>query len=461
MTVGSELEGQLLAALCQAHNAPAPGARSLPVLTGLYPGGRFSVPQDNVILAAAQILSDGGRVYLYGNGVFLEAEAPDGTGLTLKPLTTGAGVEAGAEDLLANLFRCQDARGEFPVPRWFAEVLLRCDLLAPRLPRVAHHARRPVFDADFVLRGPGWHPGPGILVHGPGVEPAPAHEFDLEVPAVERLPQRLRTLLGGFCFRGDADVANAVAMLLTGLLANRFVRETKPVFLIDGNQPGLGKTLLARVAAVVLDGAETKVVRFTPDEEELQKTLCAALREGGSVLLIDNAKVVGGGAVSSPTVESATTAPEISLRILGTSSLYSRPNDVLWMVTMNDTRTSPDLVSRGVAIQMYFEGDPRNRTFACPDPVRYAREHRLAILGELAGMVVRWNQAGRPDGLRPHRCREWGTVVGGILELAGLPEFLGNADEAAASFDVALEELAALAEAVIEHGLDPDTDDEE
>src|SRR5438477_11689421 len=41
---------------------------------------------------------------------------------------------------------------------------------------------------------------------------------------------------------------------------------------------------------------------------------------------------------------------------LRTSQNYTRPNDILWFVTMNDTKTSPDLVSRSVPIQFYFEG---------------------------------------------------------------------------------------------------------
>lgn len=43
-------------------------------------------------------------------------------------------------------------------------------------------------------------------------------------------------------------------------------------------------------------------------------------------------------------------------------------------------------------------------------------------------------------------------LVGGILKVAGLPEFLGNASEAAASFNDRLVDLAALAEAVVAQG---------
>ena len=65
-------------------------------------------------------------------------------------------------------------------------------------------------------------------------------------------------------------------------------------------------------------------------------------------------------------------------------------------------------------------------------------------------MVVRWNQQGRPPGQHPHRLRHWVEVVGGVLEVAGLPEFLANAPVAAATFNSELDSLAALVEAILE-----------
>src|SRR5205823_11836795 len=128
-------------------------------------------------------------------------------------------------------------------------------------------------------------------------------------------------------------LANALALLLTALLVGRYVRVGKPVALIDGNQPGLGKTLLARVVGVLMDGHDPTLMRYTADEEELQKRIGAQLRTGrGSVLVLDNAKVVGGAAISSPTLESLTAAPEVALRVLGKSELISRPNDMVWVL---------------------------------------------------------------------------------------------------------------------------------
>lgn len=452
-TIGDELEEQLHEALRAADRSPLPGARSLPVLYGLTPSGLFTQPQENVLLKAVNIMEECGRVFVYGTTVVLELGHLDQTGLRLAPLRSGSAVEVGAEDLLANIFLCQQEENQFAIPKWFGDLLLRCELLTARLPRIRHHASRPVFDDDFVLRGPGWHADSGILVHGPEIEPVLDPVPAVTGPAIERLPEHLRMLLEGFCFRSDADLANTVGLLLTGLLMNHFIEPGKPVGLFDGNQPGLGKTLLARVLGVVLDDVDPELIHFTHDDEELQKRICATLRGSRqSVLLIDNAKVRSGSVVSSPVIEANSMAPEISLRILGKSENYTRPNNVLWAVTMNNTRTSPDLVSRSLPIQLAYEGRPEDRTFEDPDPIAFARAHRLALLGELSGMVVRWNQQGRPPGPRGHRLHEWAAVIGGILATAGLSEFLANVGDAAASFNSELDELAALAEAVIELG---------
>jgi hypothetical protein len=370
-------------------------------------------------------------------------------GLHLAPLRTGSLVETGAEDLLANVLLSQTDDNQFPIRKWFACLLLRSELLLPRIPRIRHYATRPVFDGNFVLRGPGWHPDVGVLVHGSDIEPASFMPINTSLPAIERLPTHLRTLLHGFCFRADADVANTIGLMLTGLLIDHFVIPGKAIALVDGNQPGLGKTLLVRVIGLVLDGVDPRTIHFTHDDEELQKRICATLRGSSqSVLLIDNGKVPGGRVVSSPAIEANSMAPEISLRILTKSENYVRPNDVLWALTMNETLTSPDIVSRSVPIQLAYDGKPEDRKFQV-EPIAYTREHRLDILGELAGMVTAWNQRGRPDGRRSHRLTPWARAIGGILETVGLPEFLANYGEAAATFNEQLNDLAALAEAVI------------
>ena len=77
---------------------------------------------------------------------------------------------------------------------------------------------------------------------------------------------------------------------------------------------------------------------------------------------------------------------------------------------MNATRVSRDLVTRGLPIRLSYDGAVEGRSFP-RDPVRYAAEQRLALLGELAGMVERWSHAGRPFGRQKHRLSVWAKTV--------------------------------------------------
>jgi hypothetical protein len=412
---------------------------------------------ENILAQAQQVLVKSQRVFRYGCSIVI-ATGMGGEG-SLIPLTNGSHVEPSAASHLANLFLCKHPRrdgqpNQFLPPWRFVATLLTREPTIASLPLIRLYARRPVFDKDHRFHGPGWHGDPGILVHSFDVEPVLLGEVNVHRRAIDRLPPHLRQLLGGFCFREDADVANTLAVLLTGILINHFVVSGKPIVLLDGNQPGLGKTLLIRTIGMVLDGEDPKLIHYTPDDEELQKRICATLRSGRqSQVVIDNAKVKAEGALNSPVLEANSMAPEVSLRILGKSENYIRPNDLIWSVTMNNTRASPDLVSRGLPIRQHYEGDPKKRRFRC-DPIRYAREHRQEILGELVGMVVRWTQQGRPEGHQDHRLTEWSRINGGVLNVNGFPEFLTNQDDAASQFNTGLDELAALAEAAVSEGGD-------
>lgn len=449
---GAEMETQLRDAIRELGQVPHDEARPLPFLTGLRANGSLQEPLDNVLLRALDLLIASQRVFLFGSSIVLEIERIDGDGRGLVTLCTGTDVAVGAEDLLSNVILCGTSEQQFTLPKSICDVLLRSELAWRRLPRIQTYAARPVFDADFVLRGPGWHAGPGILVHGPAIDPWLPPALAAGDSAYDLLPPHLRQLLAGFCFATDADLINAVGLLLTGLLANHFVPIGKAVAIVDGNQPNLGKTLLIRVLGLLLDGIEPLPTAFNADDDELQKRICATLRSSPqSVLLLDNAKVRTGTEVNSPTIEALSTAPEIVLRILGRSENFRRPNDLIWAITMNNAKASRDLVTRGLAIRLAFDGDPAERSFTGPEPLAYARTHRFKILAELAGMVVRWVQNGKPRSRHSHRLWQWAQLIGGILETAGLPGFLSNATAAAIAFNKDLERLSALAEAAIRH----------
>ena len=68
------------------------------------------------------------------------------------------------------------------------------------------------------------------------------------------------------------------------MLVNHFREDGKPLFLLNGNQRGVGKTLLARTVGLVLDGEDPTPLQHTDDEDEMGSRLGARLRSPGSAL---------------------------------------------------------------------------------------------------------------------------------------------------------------------------------
>ena len=455
---GADLAERLSQGLREADHAALPGARDLPIVRGLTPQCQYIRPMENVLVEARGILQQSRSVFSLGSDIVIE----DATGADQRLVTMASDykIESCASSLMANLFVCElQANSEeatpiqFAPPQRFVEQLLNSRPTRATLPRIVSYATRPVFDEDFQLRCPGWHDDIGLLVHGPQIDIVLPSNISTAGPARDRLPPHLREFLRDFCLQEDADVANVVGLLLTAILMPHFVGPGKPICLVDANQPGTGKTWLALAIGQIVDGRVPRIVPYTSDDEELGKRVCAILRDNPqSQVTFDNAKAPTGAVISSPFIEASSTAPVISFRILGQSATFERPNDLLWFLTMNDTRASGDIVSRCLPVRFRYEGDPGRRDFGGRDPIEFARRHRVEILGELAGMVIHWTQAGRPRGQRGHRFRHWAEIIGGILEANHLPEFLGNLDDAAVEFNAALAELAALAEEANRHG---------
>lgn len=447
----------LHAAIAAMKMLPAEGTRPLAVVHGLTPQGHVVGQYDAKLSELTSILVETGQVYRLNDRVVMEIGRAEGGSLV--DLADRQRVDPAAHAHLANHVIAEiegDAKKfvnaiQFPVPATTINALLHRQTTRDLLPAIESYYRRPMFTGQFQLLAPGYHAAERVLIHGPAIEPAQLGPVRMTAaPLLERLPPHLRQLLGDFCFASEADNANAVAMLLTGLLINLYVVDGKPFFVLDGNQPGLGKTWLVLVWGILMDGEIPQLDSYTADEAELEKRIGARIRTSTqSVMAIDNARVRSGEMIANPFLESCITAPIVSGRILGTSTTYSRSNDRLWIITMNGARLGSDLTSRCVPIRFYFEGNPQHRDLGGRKPIYYARQYRSEILGELAGMVYRWVAAGCTPGQQPHRMERWAAQVGGIMAANGLPEFLANLEEAAAAFDNGRGELASLVEKVM------------
>ena len=435
--------------------------RERPVIWDVTPHGVFvnGMSLDIFVARASELFRESGRVYRFEDSLVYEYR--EATNPRLQVLSIRGEAATNADSVLANLFTVgiQGEKGEtqgVAGPK-LVGALLADETLCQTLPVIRGYARRALFDENFRLCGPGWHPEHGILVHGPDIIPAQLSSVAAAgTSSIDRLPPYLKRLLQDFCWASEADLENALALLFTGLLANHFVTNPKPLGLIDGNQPEVGKTLLCQVFGQILDGMEPERIPLTKDEE-LEKKVGAKLRDSrSSIFFFDNVRT----SLQSAYIEANCSSPVLSARVLGHSRMITRPNIYLWLITCNLTSGSSDSITRGIPVRLRFEGDPVTRTFH-QNLLEYVTRHRMDILGELAAMVLLWQNHGRPAARdiwpagRPaprHRWDVWCQTIGGILGANGFFNFLANVTEAKAAMDEGLQTLASLGEYVVSKG---------
>lgn len=348
---------------------------------------------------------------------------------------------AGLLNQFVEFYFVDDEEGEYkPFPPNYANTWLNHHVERGRLPRINLFTSNPVFTEDWRLVQPGYDAQSGIYYAGPSV-------------AARSGTEHLDKLLKDFCFKSPGDRTNFIGVLLTAILMPRFIG-SKPAALFNGNQPELGKSILAQTIAILRDGRTAETASYNPNDEEFEKRLGAIVRRGVTTVIIDNAKARGRNPrIDSACLERSITDHWLTFRLLGQSASIRAENSHIFCITANASDVSRDLMTRSVVINLYYEGDPERRKFTISDPEGYALEHRTEILGELIGMVQRWLEAGKPEANVNSRFnkRGWGQIVGGILECCGEPDFMSNADEAAAQLDETRREFSELVDILADH----------
>ena len=323
-----------------------------------------------------------------------------------------------------------NAKGELvPAPPPVAVVKSVLATPDPALPVLTGIVNTPVFGrGGTLITTPGYHPDARLLY-------APAPGFT--VPAIPYRPSAAeiaaaRTLicedlLGDFPFTGEAERAHAVALLLLGFLRGMIDGPT-PLHLIEKPTPGTGATLMVDAVATILTGSGASVMTEGRDDEEWRKRVTAKLRQIPSIVLIDNLRAK----LDSSAVAAALTAPFWEDRILGQSEMARMPIRCLWIATGNNPEFSNEMARRLVRIRLDpHEERPWQRTgFRHPDLMTWVRANRARLVAACLTLCQAWIAAGKPRGTRTIGSFEtWAHVLGGVLEVASIPGFLGNLDE--------------------------------
>ena len=301
----------------------------------------------------------------------------------------------------------------------------------PGLPPLDSVVRTPTFGKDAMLiTTPGYHRSDALWMFPddsldiPEVPAKPTHE---QIASARAL--LVDELLVDFPFVRDSDRAHAIAAILLPFL-RRMIAGLAPIHLIEAPTQGSGKGLLASLISIVSTGLAAEGRTVPENEDEVRKMITAELVTGRPIILLDN--LSERRVLESPALASVVTLPYWTDRLLGESEMLHLRNNALWLMTGNNPRLSAELSRRCIRLRI----DPRidmpwlRCGFRHPLITEWAQENRSALVHAALTLIQAWIAAGQPlHETRLGSFEKWSEVMGGVLEVAGIPGFLGNLNE--------------------------------
>jgi hypothetical protein len=245
-------------------------------------------------------------------------------------------------------------------------------------------------------------------------------------PSAEDAKEYILWLIHDFPFSGEAEKENYVGLLLQ-LILRPFIQGNTPLYIIEGNQPDVGKSLLAKLP-VALSGVVPPELVAWPDKgaEEATKSIPRLLERGEAVIAWDNAR----GTLASSTFESLFTSHVVTLRYLGGPHLGVFPIRQLFILTSNNLETNRDGSRRGVRCRLVKTQEQEHEI---KDFITYCCNNREEILSALLRMVKHWIDNGHHiyrDIATLNSYEHWSQVVGSVMRANGFQNWLQNKQEA-------------------------------
>lgn len=279
--------------------------------------------------------------------------------------------------------------------------------------------------------------------------------FGFSLPPIPDQPSRLDVtsavdeladVFEDFPYEDEVSRANALGSLLTPVVRPLITGST-PLCLYDAPDAGTGKGLHVEVVSIIATGGTAAVTTAPRSEEEWRKRITSVLWGGQRLVLIDNVE----GTLQSPSLAAAITAPVWQDRLLGKNRQVELPVNVTWLATGNNIRLGGDMARRCYLVRLDARvAQPWRRTgFRHADLIGCVRYRRPQLVAAVLTLVRAWDVEGRPKpSLLPlGSFQEWVSVVGGILDVAGVSGFLGNLDGMYAKADTETPAWTAFFEA--------------
>ena len=265
---------------------------------------------------------------------------------------------------------------------------------------------------------------------------------------IEKALDLLLEALQDFPFADLSSRSHAIALMLLPFVRPALGDCPTPLHVVESPAPGTGKGKLSDLVSVIATGAPARPTSLSSSRAENGKKLTALLASGAPMILLDN--LPQDRMLNDPVLASMLTAAMPTERLLGSNRMLNIMNRAAWLATANNISLTPELARRCVLIRL----DPQcarpwlRSGFLHPNLLGWALGRRADLVCACLSIVENWLGKGRPNwGGQPLGSFEaWSSLLGGILESAGIPGFLGNLEQLYRESDAESEEWRALTE---------------
>ena len=286
-------------------------------------------------------------------------------------------------------------------------------------PRIAGIIATPTLRPDgSLLDKPGYDPKtelylwPGVTL--PPIPPAPTKDEAIRALAV------LKELFVEFSFKRKTptiDLSVALVGLLTALLRGSL--PTSPIILVRGDTPGVGKSFLVDVIAMVATGRICPIITASRSLEETEKRIGAVLLSGSSIVSLDNTTHDLEGELLCQITE----RPVVRIRVLGRSEMPDCECHTAVFATGNNVGFKGDMVRRGLVCDLEaLDERPEEREFK-GDALARARTERERYIAAALTVARAYLAAGAPKVCKPIASYGlWSTLARSPLAWLGEPD---------------------------------------
>ena len=257
-----------------------------------------------------------------------------------------------------------------------------------------------------IINEPGYHEDDQLYLDG-------SKTVEIEDMTTEESYEILSKWLKDFPFKDYSDLMNAFALLITPFIRSALpYGELPPLFVIDANSQGAGKSLLAEALPTVVLGFPPGSSQLSSNEEEVRKRITSGLIDGDEVVIFDNTT----GLISSNALATAVSQPNWKDRKLGYSETLEMEQTAMYVITANNAQTDADLTDRACWIRLDVDERVADRKFASDKFLSDTIRNRPKLFSAIYKWVKDWFDDGAKLGESNHRSRLWAKMTQGIFD---------------------------------------------